>query len=80
MNTSSGPEPGDAIQAEALARFLEDWQVEHGALTPAELAKAEKNSAFALPARRPDPDQAGRSGLEPGRHRALLAPSVSVGA
>ena len=42
MNTSSGPEPGDAIQAEALARFLEDWQVEYGALTPAELAKAEQ--------------------------------------
>ena len=42
MNTSSGPEPGDAIQTEALARFLEDWQVEHGALTPAEIAKAEQ--------------------------------------
>jgi hypothetical protein len=42
MNTSCDPEPGDAIQAEALARFLEDWQVEHGALAPAEIAKAEQ--------------------------------------
>jgi len=29
-------------QAEALARFLEDWQADHGALTPAEIAKAEQ--------------------------------------
>lgn len=30
------------LRAEALARFLEDWQVEHGPLTPAEIAKAEQ--------------------------------------
>jgi hypothetical protein len=30
------------LRAEALARFLEDWQAEHGALTPAEIAKAEQ--------------------------------------
>jgi hypothetical protein len=30
------------LRAEALARFLEDWQVEHGPLTPAEIAKAER--------------------------------------
>ena len=30
------------LRAEALARFLADWQVEHGALTPAEIAKAEQ--------------------------------------
>jgi hypothetical protein len=42
MNPSSDPEPGNAIQADALARFLEDWQVEHGALTPTEIAKAEQ--------------------------------------
>ena len=29
-------------QTEALARFLEDWQAEHGALTLAEIAKAEQ--------------------------------------
>jgi hypothetical protein len=30
------------LRAEALARFLEDWQAEHGTLTPAEIAKAEQ--------------------------------------
>jgi hypothetical protein len=30
------------LRAEALARFLDDWQAEHGALTPAEIAKAEQ--------------------------------------
>jgi hypothetical protein len=30
------------LRAETLARFLEDWQAEHGALTPAEIAKAEQ--------------------------------------
>jgi hypothetical protein len=30
------------LRAEALARFLEDWQVEHGVLTAAEIAKAEQ--------------------------------------
>jgi hypothetical protein len=34
--------PASKAQAEALARFLEDWQAEHGALTPAEIAKAEQ--------------------------------------
>jgi hypothetical protein len=30
------------LRSEALARFLEDWQAEHGALTAAEVAKAEQ--------------------------------------
>ena len=30
------------LRAEALARFLKDWQVEHGPLTPAEIARAER--------------------------------------
>jgi len=30
------------LRAEALARFLDDWQAEHGALTPAEIARAEE--------------------------------------
>jgi hypothetical protein len=30
------------LRAEALAGFLEDWQVEHGALTAAEVAQAEQ--------------------------------------
>jgi hypothetical protein len=42
MSISSDPESGDAVRAAALARFVEDWQAEHGALTPAEIAKAEQ--------------------------------------
>jgi len=30
------------LRAEALAAFLADWQVEHGALTAAEIAEAEQ--------------------------------------
>jgi hypothetical protein len=30
------------LRAEALARFLEDWKVEHGALTAVEVARAEQ--------------------------------------
>lgn len=30
------------LRAEALARFLDDWQAEHGVLTPAEIARAEQ--------------------------------------
>jgi hypothetical protein len=30
------------LRAEALAGFLEDWQAEHGALTAAEVARAER--------------------------------------
>jgi hypothetical protein len=30
------------LRADALTRFLEDWQAEHGALTAAEIAKAEQ--------------------------------------
>jgi hypothetical protein len=30
------------LRAEALARFLDEWQAEHGVLTPAEIAQAEQ--------------------------------------
>ena len=30
------------LRAEALARFLDEWQTEHGVLTPAEIARAEQ--------------------------------------
>ena len=30
------------LLAEALARFLEDWEAEHGVLAAAEIARAEK--------------------------------------
>ena len=30
------------LRAEALARFLDEWQAEHGVLTPAEIARAEQ--------------------------------------
>ena len=30
------------LRAEALARFLDDWQAEHGELRPAEIARAEE--------------------------------------
>ena len=30
------------LRADALTRFLADWQAEHGALTPSEIAKAEQ--------------------------------------
>ncbi|MGH3202023.1 MAG: hypothetical protein ACRDP5_08225 [Streptosporangiaceae bacterium] len=30
------------LRAEALARFLDDWEAEHGALTVAEIARAEQ--------------------------------------
>lgn len=36
------------LRAEALARFLDDWQAEHGVLTAAEIAKAEQE--LGLPA------------------------------
>jgi len=36
------------LRAEALVRFLADWQVEHGALTPAEIAKAEHELGLRL--------------------------------
>ena len=29
------------LRAEALARFLDDWEAEHGVLTAAEIARAE---------------------------------------
>jgi hypothetical protein len=34
------------LRAEALARFLGDWEAEHGALTAAEIAEAEQELAF----------------------------------
>ena len=30
------------LRSEALARFLDEWQAEHGVLTPAEIARAEQ--------------------------------------
>jgi hypothetical protein len=30
------------LRAEALARFLDDWEAEHGVLTAAEIARAER--------------------------------------
>lgn len=30
------------LRAEALARFLDDWEAEHGVLTAAEIARAEQ--------------------------------------
>ena len=30
------------LRAEALARFLDEWQAEHGVLTAAEIARAEQ--------------------------------------
>lgn len=30
------------LRAEALAEFLADWEAEHGALTPQEIARAER--------------------------------------
>ena len=30
------------LRAEALARFLDDWEAEHGVLEPAEIARAEQ--------------------------------------
>ena len=30
------------LRAEALARFLDEWQTEHGVLTAAEIARAEQ--------------------------------------
>jgi hypothetical protein len=30
------------LRAEALARFLDDWEAEHGMLTAAEIARAEQ--------------------------------------
>lgn len=30
------------LRAEALAEFLADWEAEHGALTPEEIARAER--------------------------------------
>jgi hypothetical protein len=33
---------GSKLRAEALARFLDGWEAEHGALTPAEIAQAEQ--------------------------------------
>jgi hypothetical protein len=30
------------LRAEALARFLDDWEAEHGLLTTAEIARAER--------------------------------------
>jgi hypothetical protein len=32
----------DKLRAEALAAFLANWESEHGTLTPAEIAKAER--------------------------------------
>jgi hypothetical protein len=34
------------LRAEALARFLDDWEAEHGTLTPAEIAEAEQELAL----------------------------------
>ena len=31
------------LRAEALAEFLNDWQAEHGVITPEELARAEQD-------------------------------------
>jgi hypothetical protein len=33
---------GSKLRAEALAHFLDDWEAEHGALTAAEIARAEQ--------------------------------------
>jgi hypothetical protein len=33
----------DRLRAEALAAFLDEWEREHGALTPDELARAEQD-------------------------------------
>ena len=35
------------LRAEALAEFLADWQAEHGALTPEEIARAERELGLA---------------------------------
>jgi hypothetical protein len=35
------------LRAEALTRFLDDWETEHGALTPDELARAERELRIA---------------------------------
>ncbi len=34
------------LRAEALAGFLDDWENEHGALTPGEIAQAEMELGF----------------------------------
>lgn len=41
IGASSLAPAGVAARREALREFLEDWEAEHGALTPEELAKAE---------------------------------------
>lgn len=35
------------LRAEALTQFLADWEAEHGVLTPAEIAKAERELGLA---------------------------------
>ncbi len=35
------------LRAEALAGFLADWESEHGVLTPAEIARAERELVLA---------------------------------
>ena len=57
MGISFDPELGDAVRAaavgklrsEALARFLDDWEAEHGTLTPAEIAEAEQELVLGPP-------------------------------
>jgi hypothetical protein len=37
------------LRSEALARFLDDWEAEHGTLTTAEIAEAERELALGPP-------------------------------
>ena len=37
------------LRSEALARFLDDWEAEHGTLTPAEIAEAEQELVLGPP-------------------------------
>jgi hypothetical protein len=36
------------LRSEALARFLADWESEHGALTPGEIARAERELGLSV--------------------------------
>lgn len=37
------------LRAEALARFLDDWEADHGVLTAAEIARAERELGLRAP-------------------------------